>query len=169
MARTLGATLGVVLGLAVFLSTRRVEERGRVRHPPPSPRPPLTARTGQPPVVNPPAGPAPGARQAPVGGPAQAPQTQPPTEPSPPPRPRREGKLSVSASPGYANVFVDGRLRGQTPLEIPLTAGHHSVLIENSHDVTERFSHTVEIREGETTPVQETLSPPQVSEETSHG
>lgn len=80
-----------------------------------------------------------------------------------PPRPlhpRLMGILSVNVSPRYANVYVGGKLKGQTPLEISLPVGSHEVVIEDPEAPAERFSATIEIRANETTPLKMSLSPP---------
>jgi serine/threonine-protein kinase len=63
-----------------------------------------------------------------------------------------EGWLLVLTKP-WANVTVDGRALGSTPLErIPLAPGSHAVIL--THPQYEPFTRRVEIRPGETTTIQ---------------
>lgn len=63
-----------------------------------------------------------------------------------------QGWLKVLPKP-WADVTVDGRVVGQTPLEaIALAPGSHSVIL--THPQYEPFTRRVEIRAGETTTIQ---------------
>jgi serine/threonine-protein kinase len=68
------------------------------------------------------------------------------------PAPPIQGWLLVLPKP-WANVTVDGRALGATPLErIPLAPGSHAVIL--THPQYEPFTRRVEIRAGETTTIQ---------------
>ena len=68
------------------------------------------------------------------------------------PAPPIQGWLLVLPKP-WANVTVDGRALGATPLErIPLAPGSHAVIL--THPQYEPFTRRVEIRSGETTTIQ---------------
>ena len=116
----------------------------------PTPRP----RT---PPPRPPASPfasAPAAAATPIPTPLATPLPTPPTAPTPTPTPTPsptpvpEGALLVLVTP-WADVTVDGRPMGQTPLaRIPLPAGTHDVLL--THPDYQPFPRRVTIRAGET-------------------
>jgi serine/threonine-protein kinase len=62
------------------------------------------------------------------------------------------GWLLVLMKP-WADVTVDGRTLGSTPLErIPLSPGSHAVIL--THPLYQPFTRRVEIRAGETTTIQ---------------
>jgi serine/threonine protein kinase len=68
------------------------------------------------------------------------------------------GTLRINTRP-WSQVFVDGRLIGNTPqMNIPLPAGRHTVTLVNS-DFNIRHTITVEIRAGQTETRVLTLSP----------
>ena len=74
-----------------------------------------------------------------------------PAAPPPTPAPPLEGWLLVLPKP-WAEVTVDGRVVGQTPLaRIPLPPGSHSVIL--THRDYRPFTRRVEIRGGETTTI----------------
>jgi hypothetical protein len=58
------------------------------------------------------------------------------------------GSLSVDSRPPGANVFIDGKLAGATPLVVPqIGAGEHAVRLE--HDGYQPWSSSVRIVSGE--------------------
>jgi hypothetical protein len=74
-----------------------------------------------------------------------------PTAPAPSPAPPAQGWLLVLPKP-WADVTVDGRVVGQTPLApIALAPGSHSVVL--THPQYRLFTRKVEIRPGETTTI----------------
>jgi hypothetical protein len=63
-----------------------------------------------------------------------------------------DGKVSVNVSGGWADVYVDGKKIGATPLTRPLPAGPHEIRVKNDDrgfDATQK----VTIKAGETTSV----------------
>lgn len=62
--------------------------------------------------------------------------------------PRGRGRLKVNLMP-YAEVSIDGRPRGQTPLDLPLRAGKHTVALYNP-DSAQRRTLEIEIEPGGT-------------------
>jgi len=50
----------------------------------------------------------------------------------------------------WANVYVDGRLRGPTPLEVELSAGRHTVMLENP-DLGRQRKQRVVVKSGKQT------------------
>ena len=76
------------------------------------------------------------------------PMPTPSPAPTPSPTPEPDGALLVLVTP-WADVSVDGRPVGQTPLaRIPLPAGPHDVLL--SHPDYQPFPRRVTIRPGAT-------------------
>jgi hypothetical protein len=73
--------------------------------------------------------------------------TAPPVTP-PPTTVAAVGWLQLAVQP-WANVTVDGRPAGQTPLRIPLAPGPHRVQME--HEDYEIYPQVVMISAGETT------------------
>lgn len=68
--------------------------------------------------------------------------------PDPPRAPSAPGAVLVVVKP-WAEVFVDGRTVGTTPLDrIPLPAGTHTVRVR--HPLYEPIERTVTVREGQT-------------------
>ncbi|MDQ3035275.1 MAG: PEGA domain-containing protein, partial [Myxococcota bacterium] len=68
------------------------------------------------------------------------------------------GTLRINTRP-WSQVFVDGRLIGNTPqMNIPLPAGRHTVTLVNS-DFNIRHTITVEIAAGQTETRVLTLTP----------
>jgi hypothetical protein len=62
--------------------------------------------------------------------------------------PAPAGSLSVDSRPPGANVFIDGKLAGATPLVVPqIGAGEHAVRLE--HDGYQPWSSSVRIVSGE--------------------
>jgi hypothetical protein len=97
--------------------------------------------------------PAPAAEVTPPPTPAvTAPAPTPALVPSPAaptPEPVREGSLKVLAVP-WAEVTVDGRVAGMTPLRpLSLAPGSHAILL--THPQYRPYTRKVEIRAGETT------------------
>jgi hypothetical protein len=127
--------------------------------PPPSPPPPPQGGNGQP-------GP-PDQNEGPFGPPQQGTDVRPgppppqyPEAQAPPMPPNtRFGKLVVRVQPADAEIYVDGE-RWQTPdsaerLEVNLVAGRHHVEIHKSG--FDSFSTEVDVRPGQTTPVNVSL------------
>jgi hypothetical protein len=56
------------------------------------------------------------------------------------------GILMVTSQPGGANVAIDGKPRGQTPLRIKLEPGEHSVVIAGAEEAHGKEERTVKIR-----------------------
>jgi hypothetical protein len=111
--------LGLALGILAYGAWRggtRMPEPTPLPEPPPPPGPEPT-----PPDMTGP-GPLPG--QA-LPGPAQEP---PPPEPKPPTRPIRMGTVSINAVP-WAEVWMEGERKGETPIELRLPAGEHSITL----------------------------------------
>ncbi len=67
------------------------------------------------------------------------------------------GTISVGSSPSGANVFINDRFAGTTPLSHSIAAGRHEVRIELSGHQT--YRETVTLRAGETAWVSASLSP----------
>ena len=72
------------------------------------------------------------------------------------PEPRR-GTLSVASTPSGAEVYVDGALRGRTPLSLSLPEGRYGVEVRLSG--YEPYRATVQVRRGETTRLEVRLNP----------
>ena len=62
--------------------------------------------------------------------------------------PRGRGRLKVNRMP-YAEVSIDGHPRGQTPLDLPLREGKHTVALYNP-DSAQRRTLEIEIEPGGT-------------------
>jgi serine/threonine-protein kinase len=73
----------------------------------------------------------------------------------PPPLP--PGKLLVRSSPDKATVFVDGEDKGQTPLDLELKLGEHTVRFERALFKTKQLP--VTIRSGQPTSIDQPLEP----------
>jgi hypothetical protein len=67
------------------------------------------------------------------------------------------GTIAVRSSPSGANVFINDRFAGTTPLSHSTTAGRHEVRLELSG--YETYRETVTLRPGETVRVSASLSP----------
>jgi hypothetical protein len=61
------------------------------------------------------------------------------------------GKVKITSSPSGARVMIDGAAIGVTPLEYELKSGTHKVTL--SYDSHRDDSRDIEVRRGETTPV----------------
>ncbi|MFD3006128.1 PEGA domain-containing protein [Thermus tengchongensis] len=70
---------------------------------------------------------------------------------------RRQGTLAVTSSPSGAEVYVEGALRGRTPLSLSLPEGRYAVELRLSGYETYRA--TVQVRRGETTRLDVRLNP----------
>jgi hypothetical protein len=96
--------------------------------------------------------------QGPRRGPGQGPG--PDQIPNPPPR-SQVGSLSIQVQPSDADVLVDGQRwssgRGNERLVIQLTEGRH--VIEVSKPGYRRFTTEVELRAGDTSPLNVSLTP----------
>jgi hypothetical protein len=74
---------------------------------------------------------------------------------------KRTGRLVVTSATAVAQVFVDGKARGMTPLTLDgLTAGTHTVTIQNQSGSVEQ---TVTVGAGETAQLDQTIFPGWVS------
>jgi hypothetical protein len=74
---------------------------------------------------------------------------------------KRTGRLVVTSATAVAQVFVDGKARGATPLTLDgLTAGSHTVLLQNQSGSVEQ---TVNVAPGETAQLDQTIFPGWVS------
>ena len=117
----------------------------------------------------PPAAPVPPPETAPAPLPGSGPPpSQPPARSRPPLPPRRPapadasafGTLSIRVQPSDADVLIDGEpwrgSAGQERLLVQITEGTHHVEIQK--DGYQRFSTDVQIRRGETTPLNVSLS-----------
>lgn len=69
----------------------------------------------------------------------------------------RQGTLSVSSTPPGAEVYVDGALRGRTPLTLSLPEGRYGVELRLADH--EPYRATVQVRQGETTRLDVRLTP----------
>ncbi|MFN3178668.1 MAG: PEGA domain-containing protein [Thermus sp.] len=69
----------------------------------------------------------------------------------------RQGILAVTSSPSGAEVYVDGALRGRTPLSLTLPEGRYAV--ELRLPGYEPYRATVQVRRGETTRLDVRLNP----------
>ncbi|MFN4072788.1 MAG: PEGA domain-containing protein [Thermus sp.] len=69
----------------------------------------------------------------------------------------RQGTLAVTSSPSGAEVYVDGALRGRTPLSLTLPEGRYAV--ELRLPGYEPYRATVQVRRGETTRLDVRLNP----------
>ncbi|TFU15251.1 PEGA domain-containing protein [Thermus tengchongensis] len=69
----------------------------------------------------------------------------------------RQGTLAVTSSPSGAEVYVDGALRGRTPLTLTLPEGRYGVELRLSGH--EPYRATVQVRRGETTRLDVRLNP----------
>jgi hypothetical protein len=145
---------------------------GEPNEPRPTPMAPPSAGAGRPGEYEPtPGGPPPAARRAPprrTPPPEQTPRDQAPRDPrEPAPRemaPRdasNYGTLVIRVQPGDAEIRIDGELwrgpAGDERLVIQMPEGPHRVEIQK--DGFQRFSSDVQVRRGETTPVNVSLSP----------
>ena len=120
-----------------------------------------------PPATAPPAMPPPPVAQAPQGPPPPAPRgpmrrRRPPNAPPPGNAPTAEssyGTLAIRVQPASANVLVDGERwqgpNGQDRLLVEVSEGPHRVEIQK--DGYETFSSDVQVRRGETTPLNVSL------------
>jgi serine/threonine-protein kinase len=61
-------------------------------------------------------------------------------------RPRGVGRLRVNVMP-YANVYVDGRLVGEGPVDVEVAAGSHALVLHNP-DTGRRQARTIRIKPG---------------------
>lgn len=140
-------TLGVILGVTAYWLTRLGEGKRRQKPvavlSPVAVAPPATTRSSPSERFD-----RPQREHARVGGKTREGKIKP--EKLARRGPRLRGTLSVNVSSRYANVYVDGKLRGQTPLEISLPVGSHKVVIEDPDAPAERFSSIVEIKANET-------------------
>ena len=76
----------------------------------------------------------------------------------PPVAPQGTGRLSIRTNPGGASIIVDGTpTQYRTPVNIPLSAGKHSIVIERRGFASE--THEVTIRKDEMTNLELTLAP----------
>lgn len=123
---------------------------------PPKPRPePVVARAGaagpelaKPELAKPQAG-----RPAPL--PVEAKLVPKPPEAAPAEEEEGTGTLTIASEPPGAEVFLDGASVGQTPIEIDVPAGPHTVRLaapgggpEKRHDVHVKAGRTAEVRVG---------------------
>ncbi|MFN4071149.1 MAG: PEGA domain-containing protein [Thermus caldifontis] len=69
----------------------------------------------------------------------------------------RQGTLVISSSPSGAEVYVEGALRGRTPLSLSLPEGRYAVELRLSG--YEPYRATVQVRRGETTRLDVRLNP----------
>jgi hypothetical protein len=69
----------------------------------------------------------------------------------------RQGTLSVASTPSGAEVYVEGALRGRTPLSLALPEGRYGVELRLSG--YEPYRATVQVRPGETTRLEARLVP----------
>ncbi|WP_038049074.1 PEGA domain-containing protein [Thermus caliditerrae] len=69
----------------------------------------------------------------------------------------RQGTLAVTSSPSGAEVYVEGALRGRTPLSLSLPEGRYAVELRLSG--YEPYRATVQVRRGETTRLDVRLNP----------
>lgn len=69
----------------------------------------------------------------------------------------RQGTLAVTSSPSGAEVYVEGTLRGRTPLSLSLPEGRYAV--ELRAPGYEPYQATVQVRRGETTRLDVRLNP----------
>ncbi|WP_135257516.1 PEGA domain-containing protein [Thermus caldilimi] len=69
----------------------------------------------------------------------------------------RQGTLAVTSSPSGAEVYVEGALRGRTPLSLSLPEGRYAVELRLSG--YEPYQATVQVRRGETTRLDVRLNP----------
>jgi len=74
-----------------------------------------------------------------------------------PPPPPATGTLQVSSTPSGAKVYVDGSLRGQTPLTLSLAPGFHDVELRMAG--YEPYRARVQVKSGQTTRVSARLVP----------
>ena len=61
------------------------------------------------------------------------------------------GKVTIQVK-GWANVYVDGQHKGETPLTLKLSPGNHTIRVENP-ETGYKQSQTVEVVSGKTTTV----------------
>jgi hypothetical protein len=72
------------------------------------------------------------------------------------PRPReRMGTLSMTSSPSGADVFIDGRSWGSTPLRVQLPSGSYDIRMQRRNHATE--SRSVRVQSGRTESLRVTL------------
>lgn len=141
----LGLAGAIVVGVA--WSARTSDEQPRTSLPAPEPSAPPS---------DPPPTPSPPRETTTTDAPTAAPERveDPPAPPSKaPPRRRARGELRVNVLP-YAEIRIDGRARGRTPLSTPLDAGTHTIELYNP-DVPQRRSKTIRIAAGEQVSVTE--------------
>lgn len=121
----------------------------------PKPEPPERDRMAPPEEMN---RPAPQRRPMPQPGPASAPQ--PPRAPRPEPsQPSRFASLSIRVQPGGATIHIDGE-RWDGPsndehLIVQVAEGHHVIQVER--DGYEAFTTELDVRRGDTAPVNVSL------------
>lgn len=109
----------------------------------PAARPPRLATPPAPAAPELPGSPAAGSTGVATAAPAAAPGPMRPAI-----APRGRGRLKVNLMP-YAEVSIDGHPRGQTPLDLPLRAGKHTVALYNP-DSAQRRTLEIEIEPGGT-------------------
>lgn len=68
------------------------------------------------------------------------------------------GYISVSSSPSYADVYIDGAYKGTTPVTSSVSPGSHTVKVSKSGYDT--ISRTVSVNSGSTTSVSVSLAQP---------
>ncbi|MBL8957635.1 MAG: PEGA domain-containing protein, partial [Myxococcaceae bacterium] len=90
--------------------------------------------------------------------PTPEPEPEPEPEPAAPAKPAAaKGQLWVKVKP-WGRVFVDGKLRGTTPLApLPLPNGAHQVLVVNE-ELKAKKTFSVDVRGGKTTELKVVLS-----------
>ena len=59
-----------------------------------------------------------------------APMPTPTPQPTPTPTPGETATLHIESTPSGANVYIDGILKGQTPLDVEVTLGTHTIRVE---------------------------------------
>jgi serine/threonine-protein kinase len=62
-------------------------------------------------------------------------------------RPRGTGRLRVNVMP-YANVYVDGKLVGEGPVDVVVAAGPHTLVLHNP-DTGRRLQRSIKLKPGE--------------------
>lgn len=133
---------------------------GEMADPRPVPPPQPPAAQGGPPPYGPPGQPGqPGAPPQRVPPPGSGRRMPPPAPPQGPADASRFGTLIVRVQPANADVVIDGERwrgpEGQERLVLQLAEGSHRVEIHK--DGYERFSSDVQVRRGETTPLNVSL------------
>jgi hypothetical protein len=103
--------------------------------------------------------PQPGAPYPPSYPPQRTPQRMPPGQPASPAEMSRFGTLSIRVQPGNAEIHVDGERwrgpEGDEHLVVQLSEGTHHV--EVLKDGYQKFSADIQVRRGETTPLNVSL------------